>query len=105
LRALAVTTATRSEVLPDLPTVGESVPGYAASSWFGIGAPKNTPVSVITILNKEINEALADRKLKARLSDLGGVMLPHTPAEFGKHVAEDTEKWAKVIRTANIKAE
>jgi tripartite-type tricarboxylate transporter receptor subunit TctC len=105
LRALAVTTATRSEVLPDLPTVGESVPGYEASSWFGIGAPKNTPVSVITKLNKEINEALADPKLKARLSDLGGMMLPHTSAAFGKLIAEDTEKWARVIRAQNIKPE
>jgi tripartite-type tricarboxylate transporter receptor subunit TctC len=105
LRALAVTTATRSEVLPDLPSVGESVPGYEASSWFGIGAPQNTPVSVITMLNREINEALADPKLKARLSELGGMMLPRTPADFGKLVAEDTEKWARVIRATNIKPE
>jgi tripartite-type tricarboxylate transporter receptor subunit TctC len=105
LRALAVTTATRSEVLPDLPIVGESVPGYEASSWFAIGAPKNTPVSVITKLNKEVNEALADPHLEARLSDLGGMMLPHTPADFGNLVAEETEKWARVIRAQNIKPE
>jgi tripartite-type tricarboxylate transporter receptor subunit TctC len=100
-----MTTSTRSEVLPDVPTVGESVPGYEASSWFGIGASKNTPVSVITMLNKEINEALADPKLKARLSDLGGIMLPNAPADFGKLVAEGTEKWARVIRAQNIKPE
>jgi tripartite-type tricarboxylate transporter receptor subunit TctC len=105
LRALAVTTATRAEIMPDLPTVGEVVPGYEASSWFGIGAPKNTPAEIIAKLNKEINAALADPKLKARLSDLGGLMLAHTPADFGKLIAEDTEKWEKVIRTANIKPE
>jgi tripartite-type tricarboxylate transporter receptor subunit TctC len=103
LRALAVTTATRAEILPDLPTVGEVVPRYEASSWFGISAPKNTPPEIIAKLNKEINEALADPKFKARLSDLGGIVLAHTPAEFGELVAEDTVKWGKVIRAANIK--
>jgi tripartite-type tricarboxylate transporter receptor subunit TctC len=105
LRALAVTTTTRAEILPDVPTVGEVVPGYEASSWFGICAPKNTPAEIITKLNKEINEALADPKLKAQLSDLGGIMLARTPADFGKLIADDTEKWAKVIRAANIKPE
>ena len=105
LRALAVTTATRSEVLPDLPALGEAVPGYDASSWFGIGAPKNTSTEIIAKLNKEINEALADPKLKARLIDLGGIILARTPADFGKLIAEDTEKWGKVIRLANIKPE
>ncbi len=105
LRALAVTTAARADVLPDLPTVAEAVPGYEASSWFGICAPKNTPAEIIAKLTKEINEALADPKLKAQLSDLGGIMLARTPAEFGKLIADDTEKWAKVIRAANIKPE
>jgi tripartite-type tricarboxylate transporter receptor subunit TctC len=105
LRALAVTSARRSEVLPDLPTVGEAVSGYEASSWFGIGAPPNTPIGIITKLNKEINDALTDAKFKARLVDLGGIMLPHTPTDFGKLIAEDTVKWGKVIRAANIKPE
>jgi len=105
LRALAVTTAARSEALPDVPTVGEFLPGYEASSWYGVGAPKNTPVGIIDKLNTEINAALADPKLKARLADLGGTPLPGTPAEFGKFIAEETEKWGKVIRAANIKAE
>jgi tripartite-type tricarboxylate transporter receptor subunit TctC len=105
LRALAVTTATRAEILPDLPTVGEVVPRYEASSWFGISAPKNTPPEIIDKLNKEINEALADPKFKARLSDLGGIMLTHTPADFGKLIADDTEKWGKVVKAAGIKAD
>jgi tripartite-type tricarboxylate transporter receptor subunit TctC len=105
LRALAVTTATRAEILPDLPTLGEIVRGYEASSWFGIGAPKNTSAEIIAKLNKEINEALADPKLRTRLSDLGGIMLAHTPADFGKLIAEDTVKWGKVIRESNIKPE
>jgi tripartite-type tricarboxylate transporter receptor subunit TctC len=105
LRALAVTTATRSEALPDLPTVGEFVPGYEASGWYGIGAPKNTPAEIVDKLNKEINAGLADPKIKARLADLGGSVLPGSPADFGKLIAEDTEKWGKVIRTANIKAD
>jgi tripartite-type tricarboxylate transporter receptor subunit TctC len=105
LRALAVTTVTRSDALPDIPTVDEFVPGYEASSWFGVGAPKNTPPQIIDKLNKEINAGLADPKLKARLADLGGTVLPGSPADFGKHIAEETEKWGKVIRAANIKAE
>ena len=105
LRALAVTTATRSEALPDVPTVGDFVPGYEASAWFGIGAPKNTPAEIIDKLNKEINAGLADPKMKARLADLGGTVLAGSPADFGKLIADETEKWGKVIRAANIKAE
>jgi tripartite-type tricarboxylate transporter receptor subunit TctC len=105
LRALAVTTATRSEALPDLPTVGEFVPGYEASAWFGIGVPKNTPAEIVDKLNKEINAALDDPKMKARLADLGGVVLPGSPAEFGKLIADETEKWGNVIRALDIKAE
>jgi tripartite-type tricarboxylate transporter receptor subunit TctC len=105
LRALAVTTAMRSEALPDLPTVGEFVPGYEASAWFGIGAPKNTPTEIVDKLNKEVNAALADPNMKARLADLGGTALAGSPADFGKLIADDTEKWRKVIRAANIKAE
>jgi tripartite-type tricarboxylate transporter receptor subunit TctC len=105
LRALAVTTATRSELLPDIPTVGESVPGYEASQWYGIGAPKGTPPEIIEKLNKEVNAVLSDPKLKARLADLGGVPTPMTSADFGKLIAEDTEKWGKVVRAANIKPE
>ena len=105
LRALAVTTATRSEALPDIPTVGDFVPGYEASVWFGIGAPKGTPAEIVDKLNKEINAALADPKIKARIADLGGTALAGSPAEFGKLIADETEKWAKVIRAANIKAE
>jgi tripartite-type tricarboxylate transporter receptor subunit TctC len=103
LRALAVTTATRSETLPDLPTVGEFVPGYEASTWFGVGAPKATPAEIVEKLNKEINAGLADPKIKARLADLGGGPLALSPAEFGKFIADETEKWGKVIRVANIK--
>jgi tripartite-type tricarboxylate transporter receptor subunit TctC len=105
LRALAVTTATRSEALPDVPSVGEFVPGYAASGWFGVGAPKATPVEIVDKLNREINAGLADPKLKARLADVGGDVLALSPADFGRLIAEETEKWAKVIRAANIKAE
>jgi tripartite-type tricarboxylate transporter receptor subunit TctC len=105
LRALAVTTATRSEVLPDVPTVGEFAPGYEASTWSGVGAPKATPAEIIETLNKEINAALADPKIKARLADLGGAVLALSPADFGKLIADETEKWGKVIRAANIKAE
>jgi tripartite-type tricarboxylate transporter receptor subunit TctC len=105
LRALAVTTATRSEALPDIPTVGEFVPGYEASSVYGLGAPKNTPTEIVDKLNREINAALADPKLKARLADVGGDVLPLSPADFGKLIAEETEKWAKVIKFAGIKAE
>jgi tripartite-type tricarboxylate transporter receptor subunit TctC len=105
LRALAVTTATRSQALPDIPTVGDFVPGYEASSWWGVGTPKNTPANIIEKLNSEINAALADSKMKARLADLGGAVLPGSPADFGKLVSEETEKWGKVVRAANIKAE
>jgi tripartite-type tricarboxylate transporter receptor subunit TctC len=105
LRALAVTTATRSHELPDVPTVGEFVPGYEASGWFGIGAPSNTPVEIIDKLNKEIDAGVADPKMKARLADLGGTALSGSPADFGNLIADETEKWGKVIRAANIKAE
>jgi tripartite-type tricarboxylate transporter receptor subunit TctC len=98
LRALAVTTATRSAALPDIPTVDDFVPGYEASTWYGVGVRKNAPAEVIDKLNKEINAALADPKIKARLADLGGEALPGTPADFGKLVAEETEKWAKVVK-------
>jgi tripartite-type tricarboxylate transporter receptor subunit TctC len=103
LRALAVTTATRSEVLPDIPTVGDFVPGYEASAWFGIGAPNNTPAEIVDKLNREINAALADLKIKARLADEGGGQLALSPADFRKLIAEETEKWAKVVRAANIR--
>jgi tripartite-type tricarboxylate transporter receptor subunit TctC len=103
LRALAVTTATRSATLPDLPTVGEFVPGYEASGWFGVGAPGKTPVEIVDRLNKEINAGLADSKLKARLADLGSVVFVGSPSDFGKHIAEETEKWGKVVRAAHIK--
>jgi tripartite-type tricarboxylate transporter receptor subunit TctC len=105
LRPLAVTTATRSDALPDVPTMGEFVPGHEASSWAGVGAPKATPAEIVDKLNKEINAGLADPKIKARLADLGGTPLVGSPADFGKFIAEETEKWAKVIRAANIKAE
>jgi tripartite-type tricarboxylate transporter receptor subunit TctC len=101
----SVTTATRSQALPDLPTVGDFVPGYEISAWTGVGVPQNTPAEFIDKLNKEINAGLADPKIKARLSDLGGAMLGGAPADFGKLIADETEKWAKVIRAANIKAE
>jgi tripartite-type tricarboxylate transporter receptor subunit TctC len=105
LRALAVTTATRSELLPGIPSVGEFVPGYEVSTWVGIGVPKGTPSEIIGKLNREINEGLADPKLKARIADLGSVPLPITASAFGTLIGDDTEKWAKVIRAANIKAE
>ena len=105
LRKLAVTTATRSPVLPDIPTVNEFVPGYESSFWTGLGAPKNTPAEIVDKLNKEINAALADPKMKARLAELGATALPGSPTEFGKLIADETEKWGKVVRTANIKAE
>jgi tripartite-type tricarboxylate transporter receptor subunit TctC len=105
LRALAVTTAMRAEALPDIPTVGEFVPGYEASSWYGLGAPKNTPAEIVAKLNKEINAGLADPKLRARLADLGGTVLAGSPADFSKLIAEETDKWAKVIKSAGIKPE
>ena len=105
LRALAVTTAARSLALPDIPTVGEFVAGYEASGWFGVGAPRNTPAEIIDTLNKEINAGLADPKMKAQLADLGGTPLADSTAEFGKLISDETEKWAKVIRAAGIKAE
>jgi tripartite-type tricarboxylate transporter receptor subunit TctC len=103
LRALAVTTATRSEVLPDVPTVGEFVPGYEASGWNGVCAPKNTPIEIIEKLNQAINAGLVDPKMKAKLTALGGTALPGSSSDFGKLIAEETEKWGKVIRAANIK--
>jgi len=105
LRPLAVTTATRLEALPDIPTVGEFVPGYEASGWQGIGAPRNTPADIVDRLNREVNAGLADPKMKSRLADLGGTVLAGSPAAFEKFIADETEKWAKVIRAANIKAE
>jgi tripartite-type tricarboxylate transporter receptor subunit TctC len=103
LRALAVTTAARSPALPDVPTVNEFVPGYEASASFGVGAPRSTPADIVEKLNKEINGALADPKLKARLADLGGLTLPGSPADFGKLLAEETEKWGKVVKFSGAK--
>ena len=103
LRALAVTTVARSDVLPDVPTVGDFVPGFEASAWYGVGAPRNMPSEIVDRLNKEINAALADQKLKGRLSDVGSIPTSMTPAEFGTFVADETEKWGKVILSANIK--
>ncbi len=105
LRALAVSSATRSDALPDIPTVGEFVPGYEATGWYGVGAPKNTPAEIVDKLNKEINTGLADPKMKARLADLGGTALAGSPADFGKFIAAETEKWAKVVKFAGIKPE
>jgi tripartite-type tricarboxylate transporter receptor subunit TctC len=105
LRALAVTSATRLDALPDIPTVGDFVPGYEASGVNGIGAPKNTPAEIVDRLNREINAALADPKIKARLADLGLTVLPGSPADFGNLIAEETDKWAKVITFAGIKQE
>jgi tripartite-type tricarboxylate transporter receptor subunit TctC len=105
LRALAVTTTTRSPALPDIPSVGEAVPGYESVGWVGIGVPQRTPVQVVEKLNAEINAALTDAAIKARLADLGGTPLQGSPAEFGKLIAEQTERWGNVIRTAQIKPE
>jgi tripartite-type tricarboxylate transporter receptor subunit TctC len=104
LRALAVTTATRSQTLPDLPTIAESVPGYEASGWFGVGAPRNTPAEIVDKLNREINACLTDPKLQARIADLGGVALTGSPSDFGRLIAEETDKWAKVVRFSGAKA-
>jgi len=105
LRALAVTAAARSEALPEVPTVAEFVPGYEASAWFGAGAPRNTPADIIDKLNKDINACLADPKLKARIADLGGIAITGSPADFGKLIVEETEKWAKVVKFSGAKAE
>src|SRR5262249_5769734 len=105
LRALAVTTATRSDALPDIPTVGEFVPGYEASNWYGVGIPMNTPAEIIDKLNTEINAGLADPKMKARLADLGGPVLALSPPDFAKLIADETEKWGKVVKFLGIKAD
>jgi tripartite-type tricarboxylate transporter receptor subunit TctC len=104
LRALAVTTSTRSEFLPEVPTVDEFLPGFEATNWYGVAAPKNTPTEIIGQLNKEINAALADPKVKARLAGLGTAALAGSPADFGKFIAAEAEKWSKVIRIAGVKA-
>jgi tripartite-type tricarboxylate transporter receptor subunit TctC len=105
LRALAVTTAMRSETLTDLPTIAEFLPGYEASAWFGAGAPRSTPAEIVDKLNREINACLADPKLQARIADLGGIALTGSPADFGRLIAEETDKWAKVVRFSGAKAE
>ncbi len=105
LRALAVTSVARSPALPDIPIMAEFVPGYEATAWYGLGAPKSTPAEIVETLNNAVNLGLADSKIKGRLADLGGDPMPMTPADFGRHLADETEKWAKVIRAAGIKAE
>jgi tripartite-type tricarboxylate transporter receptor subunit TctC len=105
LRALAVTTATRADVLPEIPIMGDFVPGYEASAWLGFGAPKDTPGAIIGMLNREVNAGLADPAIKTRIADLGGTVLAISPAEFGKLITDETEKWAKVVKFANIKPE
>jgi tripartite-type tricarboxylate transporter receptor subunit TctC len=105
LRPLAVAGATRSEVLPDLPTVHDFVPGFEASGWFGVGAPKNTPAEIVARLNMEINAGLADPRVKGRLADLGSVAFVNSPADFVRFISDETEKWAKVIKFAGIKAD
>jgi tripartite-type tricarboxylate transporter receptor subunit TctC len=105
LRALAVTTRARAEALPEVPTVADFVPGYEASQWYGFGAPKNTPPEIIERLNKAVNAALVDPKMKARLADFGGTVMPGSPTDFGKLIAEETEKWGKVVKFAGIKAD
>jgi tripartite-type tricarboxylate transporter receptor subunit TctC len=104
LRALAVTTAKRSEVLPDIPTVGDFVPGYESSAWYGVGAPRNTAPDIIDLLNREINAGLADPRLKARFADLSAAVIPGSPTDFGKLIAEETEKWGKVVKFSGAKA-
>jgi tripartite-type tricarboxylate transporter receptor subunit TctC len=103
LRALAVTAATRADVLPDVPTVGEFLPSYEATGWAGIGAPSHTPVEVVEKLNKEINAGLADPKIRQRIADFGDTVFASSPSDLGKFVIEFTEKWSSVIRAANIK--
>jgi tripartite-type tricarboxylate transporter receptor subunit TctC len=105
LHGLAVTSAMRAEALPDVPSVGEFVTGYEVSSWYGVGAPKSTPAEIVDKLNKEINAGLSDPKIKARLADLGGTPLVVSPADFGRLIAEETEKWAKVVKFTGIKAD
>jgi tripartite-type tricarboxylate transporter receptor subunit TctC len=103
LRPLGVTTTTKADALPEVPVIADTVPGYEVSNWFGFGMPRNTPADVVMTFNKAVNEAIADPKLKARLAELGGILMPASPADFGKLIAEETEKWGKVIRSANIK--
>ena len=105
LRALAVTTATRSELLPDIPTIGEFLPGYDASAWHGIGAPRNTPTELVEVLNKQINTSLADSKMKTRIADLGYQAYATSPAEFANFINEETDKWAKIVRLSGAKPE
>jgi len=105
LRALAVTTVTRSEALLDIPTVAEFLPGYESSAWYGVGAPRNTPIEIIDKLNREINAGLTDVKLKARFVELAGTVLPDSPASFGKFVESEIEKWGRVVKFAGIKPE
>jgi tripartite-type tricarboxylate transporter receptor subunit TctC len=105
VRALAVTSATRSPLLPDLPIVGDFVPGYEATAWYGLAAPKGTPADIIARLNGEVNAGLADRGIQKKLADLGGTPMPMTSAEFGKLIVDETEKWSKLIRKFDMKAE
>jgi tripartite-type tricarboxylate transporter receptor subunit TctC len=105
MRALAVTTDTRSAALPDVPTVADTVPGYEASAWFGMGAPKGTPAAIIEKINKTVNEALVDPKVVAKLAELGGVPLTGSPEDFGKVMASETEKWSKAVKFAGISIE
>jgi tripartite-type tricarboxylate transporter receptor subunit TctC len=105
LNALAVTTATRADALPDVPPLADFVPGYESSQWYGLGAPKNTPAEIVDKLNREVNAALVDPKMKARLAEFGGTVMPGPPAEFGKFIAGETEKWGKVVKFAGIKAD
>ena len=105
VRALAVTPTTRLDALPDIPTVAEFVPGYEASQWYGLGAPRNTPGDIVSSVNNEINKALADPKMRMRLEELGGTVLVGSPADFGRLIADETEKWGRVIRMAKLKAQ
>jgi tripartite-type tricarboxylate transporter receptor subunit TctC len=105
LRPLAVTTATHSDVLPELPTVGEVVPGYEASTWYGLGVPGNTPADVVQSLNAAVNAALAEPEMKSRLAEMGGMLLAGSPSDFGRLIAEETEKWGKVVKFTSAKQE